>query len=60
MNRQNSPNATELFSKIIPTYTGSSLQMISFPLGGIGTGTIGLGGRGELRDWEIYNNPDIG
>jgi uncharacterized protein (DUF608 family) len=34
--------------------------MVSFPLGGIGTGTIGLGGRGELRDWEIYNNPNLG
>ena len=27
------------------------------PLGGIGTGTVSLGGRGELRDWEIMNVP---
>lgn len=27
------------------------------PLGGIGTGTVSLGGRGELRDWEIMNIP---
>ncbi|HEY1679143.1 MAG TPA: GH116 family glycosyl-hydrolase [Candidatus Sulfotelmatobacter sp.] len=30
---------------------------IAFPLGGIGTGTVSLGGRGELRDWEIFNRP---
>jgi uncharacterized protein (DUF608 family) len=30
---------------------------VAFPLGGIGTGTISLGGRGELRDWEIFNRP---
>jgi hypothetical protein len=26
-------------------------------LGGIGTGTVSLGGRGELRDWEVANKP---
>lgn len=30
---------------------------ISFPLGGIGTGCIGLAGNGELKDWEIFNRP---
>jgi uncharacterized protein (DUF608 family) len=34
--------------------------MIAFPLGGIGTGTISLGGRGQLRDFEIFNQPDKG
>jgi uncharacterized protein (DUF608 family) len=34
--------------------------MISFPLGGVGAGSIGLGGRGQLRDWEIFNRPDRG
>ena len=34
--------------------------MIAFPLGGIGTGTVSLGGRGQLRDWEIFNRPDKG
>jgi len=33
---------------------------VAFPLGGIGTGTISLGARGELRDWEIFNRPDKG
>lgn len=42
------------------TYTGRQLAMIAFPLGGIGTGSISLGGRGQLRDWEIFNRPDKG
>src|SRR5947209_7153868 len=28
---------------------------LTFPLGGIGTGNISLGARGELIDWEIFN-----
>ena len=27
----------------------------AFPLGGIGTGNVSVGARGELRDWEIFN-----
>jgi non-lysosomal glucosylceramidase len=42
------------------TYTGRNLDEISFPLGGIGTGSIGLGGWGQLRDWEIMNRPAKG
>lgn len=34
--------------------------MIAFPLGGVGAGCISLGGRGQLRDWEIFNKPDKG
>jgi uncharacterized protein (DUF608 family) len=36
------------------------LSEIAFPLGGIGTGTVSLGGRGNLRDWEIANKPAKG
>ena len=41
-------------------YKGIYLNEISFPLGGIGTGSIGLSGRGSLKDFEIYNRPNIG
>jgi non-lysosomal glucosylceramidase len=42
------------------TFTGESLRKVAFPLGGIGTGTVSLGGRGNLRDWEIFNHPGKG
>lgn len=41
-------------------YTGNFTKEISFPLGGIGTGSIGLGGNGRLMDWEIFNRPSKG
>lgn len=41
-------------------FTGRQLSQIAFPLGGIGTGSISLGGRGQLQDWEIFNRPDKG
>src|SRR6266700_3515036 len=39
------------------SYAGAVAGEAAFPLGGIGTGTVSLGGRGELRDWEIFNRP---
>jgi non-lysosomal glucosylceramidase len=41
-------------------FAGRQLAMIAFPLGGVGAGSISLGGRGQLRDWEIFNRPDKG
>lgn len=41
-------------------YSGDRLNEISFPLGGIGTGCIGLAGNGRLIDWEIFNRPNKG
>ncbi len=41
-------------------FTGKHLAMLAFPLGGVGAGSISLGGRGNLRDWEIFNKPDKG
>ncbi|WP_238010586.1 GH116 family glycosyl hydrolase [Dactylosporangium sp. AC04546] len=32
----------------------------AFPLGGIGTGNVSIGARGELRDWELANAPGKG
>ena len=40
------------------TYSGNHLNEIAFPLGGIGTGSVSLSGRGELIDWEIFNKPN--
>lgn len=37
-----------------------NLSEIGFPLGGIGTGCVSLGGRGQLRDWEICNHANKG
>jgi uncharacterized protein (DUF608 family) len=42
---------------VLKTYDENHLYQIALPLGGIGTGTVSLGGRGELRDWEIMNIP---
>jgi len=45
---------------IIKRYDRDHLGRIALPLGGIGTGTVSLGGRGDLRDWEIMNRPAKG
>ena len=41
-------------------FTGPRLKMIAFPLGGVAAGSLSLGGRGQLRDWEIFNRPNKG
>ncbi|MBQ5841469.1 MAG: hypothetical protein IIW40_05885 [Clostridia bacterium] len=41
-------------------YKGEYLNDISFPIGGIGTGSIGLAGNGGIIDWEIANRPKKG
>src|SRR5436190_13163856 len=41
-------------------FTGRQLSLLAFPLGGVAAGSISLGGRGQLRDWEIFNKPDKG
>ena len=42
------------------TYAGASLAQIVFPLGGIGTGSVGLTGVGGLTNWEIFGRPNFG
>jgi uncharacterized protein (DUF608 family) len=42
------------------TFSGKQLAMLAFPLGGVAAGCVSLGGRGQLRDWEIFNRPDKG
>lgn len=41
-------------------YQNSNLKEIVFPLGGVGTGSIGLMGNGAFIDWEIFNRPAKG
>ena len=41
-------------------YKGSKRNCISFPVGGIGTGSVGIAGNGRLMDWEIFNRPAKG
>ncbi|MHC4982442.1 MAG: GH116 family glycosyl-hydrolase [Planctomycetota bacterium] len=45
---------------VLKTYDQDHLARIALPIGGIGTGTVSLGGRGDLRDWEIMNRPGKG
>ena len=45
---------------VLTQYDGKHLARIAMPIGGIGTGTVSLGGRGDLRDWEIVNRPAKG
>lgn len=45
---------------ILKKYDQEHTYKIALPVGGIGTGTVSLGGRGDLRDWEIMNIPAKG
>lgn len=45
---------------ILKKYNKDKLRRIALPLGGMGTGTVSLGGRGDLRDWELMNHPSKG
>jgi non-lysosomal glucosylceramidase len=44
----------------LPAYLPHKTSQISFPLGGLGTGCVGLAGNGRLIDWEIANRPNKG
>jgi len=45
---------------VLKHYDQDHINKIALPIGGIGTGTISLGGTGDLRDWEIMNKPAKG
>ena len=45
---------------ILKTYEGKYTNEVAMPLGGIGTGTVSIGGRGDLRDWEVMNRGALG
>ncbi len=40
---------------VVRRYSGAQLNRIKLPVGGIGTGCISFGGRGQLVDWELAN-----
>lgn len=44
----------------MPIYRGTQRRTLAFPLGGIGTGCVSLGGNGSLVDWEIFHRPNKG
>ncbi len=45
---------------VLKHYDQDHLAKIALPIGGIGTGTVSIGGSGDLRDWEIMNRPAKG
>lgn len=45
---------------ILKKYDSEHLYRIALPLGGIGTGTVSVGGSGAFKDWEIMNVPAKG
>lgn len=45
---------------VLSRYNQEHTGRIALPIGGIGTGTVSLGGRGNLQDWEIVNRPAKG
>ena len=40
--------------------SGDKLRAVSFPVGGIGAGCIGVAGNGDLAEWEVFNRPAKG
>jgi len=60
MGRRRSAGASTRRRPVLRRYKGEHLRCVAMPLGGIGTGTVSLGGRGDLRDWEIGNRPAKG
>ena len=59
--RDTSAHATAGRDAAFPrVFTGRQLKMLAFPLGGVAAGSVSLGGRGQLRDWEMFNRPNKG
>ena len=50
---------TEIFSDRTQKNYDREAKACDFLLGGIGTGNISVGARGELRSWQIFNQPAV-
>lgn len=56
---QHTPAAFGPLLTHLPEYRQDAKE-VAFLLGGIGTGNVSVGARGELRDWELFNRPGKG
>ncbi|HSH19949.1 MAG TPA: GH116 family glycosyl-hydrolase [Draconibacterium sp.] len=45
---------------VLKHYDENHISKVAMPVGGIGTGTVSVNGRGSLVDWEIMNIPGKG
>jgi non-lysosomal glucosylceramidase len=45
---------------LLKHYDKNHISKVALPIGGIGTGTVSINGRGSLVDWEIMNRPGKG
>jgi non-lysosomal glucosylceramidase len=45
---------------VLKHYDEHHISKVAMPVGGIGTGTVSINGRGSLVDWEIMNRPGKG
>ena len=52
--------AEELYDEGETRTYSREASALTFPLGGVGTGNVSLGVRGQLRDWELFNSPGKG
>ncbi|WP_343247060.1 GH116 family glycosyl-hydrolase [Diplocloster hominis] len=50
---------TEIYSDNTQKTYDREAKACDFLLGGIGTGNISVGARGELRSWQIFNQPAL-
>ena len=41
-------------------FSGPELDQVAFPLGGIGAGSLCLGGSGQIKDLSLFHKPNIG
>ena len=52
-------SAIDVAWPVLKHYDAQHLRQVVLPMGGIGCGTVGLKGSGELRDFELFNNPNV-